>query len=44
MFSYERLDNLGLVEITLSGVFDFRSKCALKGGTFFVFRLHIGNL
>ena len=31
MFSYERLDNLGLSDYTLSGVLGFLLKCASKG-------------
>ena len=30
-FSFERLDNLGVVQITLSGVLCFLPKCASKG-------------
>ena len=40
---YERLDNLGLVDITLSGVLGFLPKCASKGEIFVVFCLHIHN-
>ena len=43
MFSYDRLDDLGVVLILLSGVFGFLPKCAWKGVTFVVFCLHIRN-
>ena len=42
-FAYVRLDNLGLVEITLSGALGFWPKCASKGEIFVVFCLHIRN-
>ena len=43
MFSYDKLDDLGVVLILLSGVFGFLPKCAWKGVTFVVFCLQIRN-
>ena len=37
LLSYERLESLGLVEITLSGVLGFLPKCASTGEVFLFF-------